>query len=206
MTQSTDQETSFKDYCLILQVHPEADAGMIEAAYWHLARRYNEQADTDPLAKEKLDELNEAYNVLGTPARHEEYARLRDEVLGHGTLPKAAVPPPEPAPLAVMDKQRLRSRVAEPLPSRRKFDLRFEHFVEPSWHNTLVVLIGLSLSIALLAVSASQVLIFVILTTAMLFSGAPIIHLLSESRAVRTLLDEPERNTHLRHIGSKRPR
>ncbi len=204
MTQAAEPEAPFKDYCLILQVHPEADAGMIDAAYWHLARRYNDQADTDPLAKDKLDDLNEAYNVLGTPARHDEYSRLRNEVLGKGTLPKATPPPPEPAPLAVMDKQRLRSRVAEPLPSKRKFDLRFAHFFEPSWHNTLVVLIGLSLSTALLAVSANQSLIFVLLATSMLIAAAPIIRLLSRARVVTSLLDKPTPTTRLRHLGSKR--
>ena len=95
----------FKDYCLILQVHPEADAGMVEAAYWHLARRYNEAAPRDPSARAKLDELNEAYSVLGSPERHESYLRLRAQVLGEGTLP-APPPPPEPLPLPVMRRQR----------------------------------------------------------------------------------------------------
>ena len=96
----------FKDYCLILQVHPEADAGMVEAAYWHLARRYNEAAPRDPSARAKLDELNEAYSVLGSPERHESYLRLRAQVLGEGTLPAPPPPPLEPLPLPVMRRQR----------------------------------------------------------------------------------------------------
>ena len=203
---ATDSQEEFKDYCLTLQVHPEADAGMIEAAYWHLARRYNEQADTDPLAKEKLDELNEAYNVLGTPAHHEEYSRLRDDVLGRGTLPKAIVPPPEPAPLAVMDRQRPRTRVIAPSSAKRKFDLRPGRFFEPSWHNTSLVLFGLLITTALMAVSASQALVLTLLATLILFSAAPILRLLSKSHAVRTLMDGSDRNTQLRRLGSKRSR
>jgi curved DNA-binding protein CbpA len=114
MPQFAERQEQFKDYCLTLQVHPEADAGMIEAAYWHLAKRYNEQAAADPSAKDKLDELNEAYSVLGTPARHEEYSRLRNDTLGEGTLPKAVVPAPEPPPLAVLERQQLRSREVSP--------------------------------------------------------------------------------------------
>lgn len=109
---------SFKDYCLILQVHPEADAAMIEAAYWHLARRYNEAALHDPLARAKLEELNEAYSVLGSPERREEYMKHRAQVLGEGALPVPPPPAPEPPPLAVMARQRPRPREeesAEPL-------------------------------------------------------------------------------------------
>ena len=58
----------FKDYCLTLQVHPEADAAMVDAAYWHLAKRYNEAAAYDPKARAKLEELNEAYIVLAPSA------------------------------------------------------------------------------------------------------------------------------------------
>ena len=41
-------EHLFHDHYFVLQVHPEADAPMIDAAYWHLARRYNEADDGDP--------------------------------------------------------------------------------------------------------------------------------------------------------------
>ncbi len=138
---ATDSPEEFNDYCLILQVHPEADAGMIEAAYWHLAKRYNEQADTDPLAMTELDDLNEAYSVLGTPSKREAYFRVRDAVLGVGALPFLPEPKREPPPLAVLEKQRPRSRPSGPARSPRRFDLRFGRFVEPSWQNTLLVLV-----------------------------------------------------------------
>ncbi len=197
-------EVPFKDYCLILQVHPAADAGMIEAAYWHLARRYNEQADTDPLAKQKLDDLNEAYGVLGTPARHEEYFRLRNEILGEGTLPKAAAPPREPPPLAVLEKQRPQSREAAPLPSERKFDLRFQRLVEPSWQNTLFVLVVLTVAISLLAISANTAVLLTLLGVGMLIGGVLIVWMLSKAKVVTNRVDDLELTTRIGHLDSER--
>ena len=100
----------FKDYCLILQVHPEADAAMIDAAYWHLAKRYSEGAPNDPHAWKKVDELNEAYNVLGSPDRRDAYMKVRAEVLGVNALPELPPPTPEKLPLSVMERQRPRPR------------------------------------------------------------------------------------------------
>ena len=100
----------FKDYCLILQVHPEADAAMIDAAYWHLAKRYSEGSPNDPHAWQKLDDLNEAYNVLGSPDRRDEYMKVRAEVLGVNALPELPPPPREKLPLSVMERQRPRPR------------------------------------------------------------------------------------------------
>jgi hypothetical protein len=85
---------SFKDYCLILQLHPDADAEMVDAAYWHLARRYSERLGTDTGAKSMLDDLNEAYSVMRSSDRREEYNMLRDGVLGAGAIPVA--PPTQP--------------------------------------------------------------------------------------------------------------
>jgi hypothetical protein len=109
----------FKDYCLVLQVHPEADVGVVDAAYWHLAKRYSEEAALNPSARAKLEELNEAYSVLGSPDRREAYMVLRSAVLGEGALPMPPPPPPPTPPLAMMDRQRpvpRRSPTAESLP------------------------------------------------------------------------------------------
>ena len=207
MTLAAPPAAPFKDYCLILQVHPEADAGMIQAAYWHLARRYNEQADTDPLAKEKLNDLNEAYSVLGTPARHEEYSQLRNEVLGEGTLPKAAAPAREPPPLAVLEKQRPHSREAAPPPSERTSDRRFQRIVGPSWQNALLVLVVLAVvATSTLATSANAAVLLTLVGVCMLIGAVPIIRLLSKTKVATNLMNELGLTTHLRHLDSERPR
>lgn len=111
---SRGRKAQFKDYCLILQVHPEADGAMIDAAYWHLAKRYNQAGPNDPHARRKLEELNEAYNVLGSADRREEYMKTRAAVLGEGALPVPPPPVSSKPPLQMM--QRLRPKAREPLP------------------------------------------------------------------------------------------
>jgi curved DNA-binding protein CbpA len=105
-----ERDVGFKDYYLILQVHPAADAAMIDAAYWHLARRYGEARLTDSSAKAMMDDLNEAYSVLRSSERRVEYGKLRDLVLGAEALPLPPRPAHEPAPLQVMERQRPRAR------------------------------------------------------------------------------------------------
>ena len=92
----------FDDHFLTLQVHPEADAKMIEAAYWHLARRYSKRADSSAMAK--LDDLNVAYSVLASPARREEYVATRNAVLGEGALPAPHTPSPAHPALRVLER------------------------------------------------------------------------------------------------------
>jgi hypothetical protein len=54
---------------------------MVDQAYWHLARKYQGLAATNPRAQYLLDELNEAYGVLGNPKLREQYDAFRDDVL-----------------------------------------------------------------------------------------------------------------------------
>ncbi len=205
--QPAEAQAPFKDYFLILQVHPEADGGMVEAAYWHLAKRYNEQSGTDSLAKAKLDDLNEAYNVLGTPSRREEYTHVRNDVLGEGTLPMPAEPPREPPPLAILEKQIPRSRETAVPKTGRKIEFRFERFLEPSWPHTVVVLIGLILAISLVAVSAGQGYVLALLAASLLASAAPIIRAISKTSFVKRSVEEPDRTPQLDRLsGAKRNR
>jgi hypothetical protein len=62
-----------RDHYNILGLKSNADGVMVNQAYWHLARKYQTLAITDPRARLMLDDLNEAYAVLGTPARREVY-------------------------------------------------------------------------------------------------------------------------------------
>jgi curved DNA-binding protein CbpA len=57
----------------VLGLAPGADGAMVDQAYWHLAKTYQQLAPQDPRAEQLLDELNEAYGILGTPRLREEY-------------------------------------------------------------------------------------------------------------------------------------
>jgi curved DNA-binding protein CbpA len=70
---------SDKNYYEILGVNAGADGTAVHRSYWQLARKYQSLAPADPRAAQMLDDLNEAYGVLGTPALREQY----DAGLGH---------------------------------------------------------------------------------------------------------------------------
>jgi hypothetical protein len=72
---------SDRDYYEILGLTPKADGSMVDQAYWHLARKYQGLAATNPRAQTMLDELNEAYGVLGNARLREQYDAFRDDVL-----------------------------------------------------------------------------------------------------------------------------
>ena len=65
------------DYYRVLQLHSNADAALVDQAYWRLARLHNAAIPTDPDAQAKLDTLNEAYTVLGSPLHRRNYDRAR---------------------------------------------------------------------------------------------------------------------------------
>ena len=165
---------SFKDYFLILQVHPEADGAMVDAAYWHLARRYSEDAVADPSAKGKLDELNEAYSVLGSSQRREEYMRLRTEVLGAGALPKLPELPRPPQPLAIMDRQKLRPREQSALEATPRRG-RVLPFRVPAWQNAVAAVVMLTLASAGLASHVYPPLVIGLLILGLSLTSIPLV-------------------------------
>jgi len=145
-------EPGFKDYYLILQVHPEADGAMIDAAYWHLARRYGEARLTDSSARAMMDDLNEAYSVLRTSDRRADFDRIRNILLGSNALPVAPPPPSEPVPLSVMERQRPRAReeaATEPRPRRGRSWLAL-HLLIPGWQRYLSALVLFTLAVVAL--------------------------------------------------------
>jgi len=115
MTAEPATDLPFVDHYLTLQLHPRADAAMVDAAYWHLARRYSEAAQLDPSYKPMLDELNEAYSVIGSSTRREAYDRERIAILGSEALPLAPAQTQHqtPPPLAVMERQQIRERATD---------------------------------------------------------------------------------------------
>ena len=78
---------SDRDYYEVLGLTPRADGTMVDQAYWHLARKYQQLATTNARGRWLLDELNEAYGVLGNPRLRAEYDAFRDDVLvGKGVI------------------------------------------------------------------------------------------------------------------------
>ena len=65
------------DYYEILQLSPEAEQEVIEAAYRRLARKYHPDISKDPGASQRMRLLNEAFEVLGDPATRAAYDRSR---------------------------------------------------------------------------------------------------------------------------------
>ncbi len=53
-----------EEACEILHVAPNADAEIITQAYWYLARKHRAEAGRDPRARQRLDQLNQAFLVL----------------------------------------------------------------------------------------------------------------------------------------------
>ena len=53
----------------VLQVDPEADQEVIQAAYRRLARKYHPDLSAGPEAAARMAALNRAWEILGDPAR-----------------------------------------------------------------------------------------------------------------------------------------
>jgi hypothetical protein len=70
-------EPDLKDYYRILQVHPQASPEVIKAAFKRLALMYHPDQNVYSDAGNKFIEIKEAYDVLGTPYRRQQYDRMR---------------------------------------------------------------------------------------------------------------------------------
>jgi curved DNA-binding protein CbpA len=66
-------ETHWKDYYKILQVHPTAEPEVIEAAYSRLARKYHPDVNKTTTATTRMQEINEAHEILGNLEKRRKY-------------------------------------------------------------------------------------------------------------------------------------
>ena len=67
-----------KDYYAILEVSPAATRDEIKQAYRKLALRFHpDKTENDPYTNARFREIKEAYEVLTTPARKQEYLNQR---------------------------------------------------------------------------------------------------------------------------------
>ena len=76
------------DYYEVLQVHPRAEAEVVRAAYRTLARKHHPDHGGDAL---RMIALNDAWDVLGDPARREAYDASRIDTSSQPT-PTAPTP------------------------------------------------------------------------------------------------------------------
>src|SRR5439155_1454934 len=68
------------DYYEVLQIKLEANTEEIHRAYRELAMRYHPDRNATPDAAARMAALNEAYSVLGEPARRRRYDHERTKV------------------------------------------------------------------------------------------------------------------------------
>jgi curved DNA-binding protein CbpA len=66
-----------KDFYEVLQVHPSAEQMVIEAAFNRLARKYHPDVYKGSNAHTRMVALNQAWEVLGNPARRKAYDTSR---------------------------------------------------------------------------------------------------------------------------------
>ena len=73
------------DHYEVLQVSPNAEPGVIIAAYRRLAQTYHPDVNPDPRAHERMRRLNRALEILSDPTKRAEYdrRRLRQLALRH---------------------------------------------------------------------------------------------------------------------------
>ena len=88
------------DYYAVLQVHPDADFEVIEAAYRQLMKKYHPDLAGDDARRiaehhRRATAINQAYTVLRDAEQRLEYDRTRLRV-GTRPPPPASTPPPAP--------------------------------------------------------------------------------------------------------------
>jgi curved DNA-binding protein CbpA len=77
----------FKDYYDVLGVSPHSHAKVIEETYWATAHELHRVLHIEPTKKlqKKLNQINEAYEVLGSPYKRSSYDRQRADIMGQGS-------------------------------------------------------------------------------------------------------------------------
>ena len=98
----------FIDYYKVLQVDPDADAEVIEAAFKRLARKYHPDANPSSEAEETMKQLSEAYETLSDPGKRSEFDAIRRRVVPGGGGPAwggwPAAGPPQGAAAQLLRK------------------------------------------------------------------------------------------------------
>ncbi|NLE75241.1 MAG: DnaJ domain-containing protein [Chloroflexi bacterium] len=75
----------------ILQVSPQAEPEIIQAAYRRLAAKYHPDVNGSPEALRRMQEINAAYDLLSDPQKRAAYDRWRAQ--GGGSAPRPPIMP-----------------------------------------------------------------------------------------------------------------
>ncbi len=70
---SENWETNWKDYYKILQLHPSAEQEVVKGAYDKLARKYHPDVNKNPIANERMKDINEAFEILSDLEKRRRY-------------------------------------------------------------------------------------------------------------------------------------
>jgi curved DNA-binding protein CbpA len=155
-----------RDYYEVLQLHPSADHAMVAQAYWYLARKYKAAADRNACTERALVELNQSFDVLGSPESRAEYDRRRGQ-MRNGTL----------------------STTAESGATKR-VSIEVSFWCLPAWQGVLAATAAIALAVIALAAGAEPVVTLLIAAVAV---GASLITLPSHFAASREALGLPLR-------------
>jgi len=96
-------KTAQRDYYKVLQVDPEAEPEIIQAAYETLAARFHPESDLTGVHEVRRKDLDRAYAVLSNPGRRAAYDIERSDPyrpMGPGELIGVPVAEPEPEPVS----------------------------------------------------------------------------------------------------------
>jgi curved DNA-binding protein CbpA len=113
-------DPSFDPY-KVLQVDPEAEDEVLEAAYRRLARKYHPDLATDPDAPARMIALNRAWELLGTSTRRAAHDRERAARAAAAARPASPAnarpsPPSPPAPDLASIIREEAARASQPRP------------------------------------------------------------------------------------------
>jgi len=101
-----EQSGHWKDYYQILQIDPSAEPEVIRAAHDKLSLKYHPDHNKDPMANQRMKDINEAYEILGDSEKgkhyHSDYVQ-RVNKSGDGILNKTT-PPAKPKSSEQSDK------------------------------------------------------------------------------------------------------
>ncbi len=99
MADLPDAHDGRRDPYKVLQVDPEADPEVIQAAYRRLARKYHPDVANGPDAAVRMAAINDAWALLRDPASRAAHDRTRaDRTRANRTSAVAADPPPADHP------------------------------------------------------------------------------------------------------------